>query len=135
MNRDLLYQTQKVDTAFAEPANNVRYEKLQTSWTLSQIPDFRWCLNPICSSGQIHPQDSPNHILTCASCKYKICTVHDIQWHEGETCKQYDYRISGQKARHEEIATAKIIKQTTKPCPSCKANIEKVDGCDHMTCE
>lgn len=112
-----------------------RYETLQLRSTLSEITDFCWCLNPSCDSGQIHPQGSPNHILTCTSCNYKACTVHNIQWHEGETCEQYDYRVSGRKSRRDERATERVIQQTTKPCPNCKANIEKIAGCDHMTCE
>ncbi|KUJ19580.1 uncharacterized protein LY89DRAFT_683399 [Mollisia scopiformis] len=118
----------------ASEASFALYETLQIRSTLSQIPDFRWCLNPTCRNGQIHAQNSLNPILTCNSCGYKACTIHNIKWHKDETCEQYDYRISGRKARSEERATEEMIKQTTKRCPRCKTNIEKVEGCDHMTC-
>jgi hypothetical protein len=37
--------------------------------------------------------------------------------------------------KQEEIASKKIISQTTKKCPGCKRSIEKSFGCDHMTCK
>jgi hypothetical protein len=35
----------------------------------------------------------------------------------------------------EESASRKLIKELAKKCPGCKWNIEKNDGCDHMTCK
>ena len=32
------------------------------------------------------------------------------------------------------IKTAALIISDTKPCPKCKVNIYKIDGCDHMWC-
>lgn len=125
-----------ITAASKNPANIYhRYSTLQMRSTLSQIPDFHWCLNTTCTSGQIHTQDSSNPILTCFSCGYKTCATHNVKWHQNETCEQYDYRISGRRARDEEQANERIIKRTTKNCPGCKANIEKIDGCDHMTCK
>ncbi|KAF8848703.1 hypothetical protein BDZ45DRAFT_605495 [Acephala macrosclerotiorum] len=120
--------------ANASELSFARYETFQLRAALSKIPDFRWCLSPSCSSGQIHPRNSRNPIFTCNECSFKSCATHNIPWHEGETCAQYDYRVSGRKAKYDERATKEKIKQTTKACPKCKANIEKRDGCDHMTC-
>jgi hypothetical protein len=74
-------------------------------------------------------------------CGFKACIVHEDTWHEGETCEEYDYKKSGRKERDQKIqeeASEKVISQLAKKCPGkggmCGWNIEKNDGCDHMTC-
>ncbi len=34
----------------------------------------------------------------------------------------------------ENVATAELLSQDTKPCPQCRARIFKIDGCDQMWC-
>jgi len=80
------------------------------------------------------------NIFTCASCGYKMCVIHENTWHEGETCAEYDYRSSGRQARDRKAQEAKSLAAISKlskkcPGPNCVYNIEKNDGCDHMTCE
>jgi hypothetical protein len=67
--------------------------------------------------------------------------VHEDTWHEGETCREYDYRKSREKERDQQIqekASVKAISLLTKKCPGkggkCGWNIEKNGGCDHITC-
>jgi hypothetical protein len=79
------------------------------------------------------------NIFTCASCNHKVCIIHENTWHEDETCEEYDYRTSGRKERDQkaqEAASLAEIGKTSKKCPgpNCVYNIEKNDGCDHMTC-
>jgi E3 ubiquitin-protein ligase RNF14 len=114
-----------------------RYTLLSTTATLSSLDSFRWCLQRGCKSGQIHETGTDGPIFCCHACGFKICVIHDIKWHEGETCKEYDYRTNLKLKRKEESASAQTISRTTKQCPqsSCKAPIEKNDGCDHMTCK
>jgi hypothetical protein len=33
-----------------------------------------------------------------------------------------------------DVATVKLLRADTKPCPRCRATIHKVSGCDHMWC-
>ena len=56
------------------------------------------------------------------------------RWHEGETCAEYQHRKKKQN-EVEEKASLKKIKESCKDCPSCKKKIEKVGGCDQMTCK
>jgi hypothetical protein len=81
-----------------------------------------------------------DNIFTCASCGSKACIIHENTWHDGETCEEYDYRTSGRKERDQkaqEAASLKAIGKLSKKCPGpkCVYNIEKNDGCDHMTCK
>jgi hypothetical protein len=69
-----------------------------------------------------------------------MCIIHQNTWHEGETCEEYDYRSSGRKAQEQsaqEAASLEAIRKLTKKCPgtNCVYNIEKNNGCDHMTCK
>lgn len=93
-----------------------------------------------CGSGQIHISGEEGNIFRCVSCGHKVCVIHDGTWHEGETCEDYTYRTSGQKEkdqRAQEEASVEAIGKITKKCPGpgCVYNIEKNDGCDHMTCK
>jgi hypothetical protein len=46
-----------------------------------------------------------------------------------------DDRTNSKMRKAEESASRKLIKELAKKCPGCKWNIEKNDGCDHMTCK
>src|SRR6201996_6648800 len=127
---------QKNHTDFHE-----RYDKMMTRAALSAIPDFWWCLGPGCESGQIHVNGTDGPIMRCFGCDFKTCIRHEREWHHGETCEQYDDRVDGSKRRQKEKKTAaasmQLIFDTTKKCPGkgCGWNIEKHNGCDHMTCK
>lgn len=118
--------------------SRTRYDALTARSALNSIPNFRWCLNTTqnCCSGQIHDNGTDGPIFRCVSCGFKLCVIHEQAWHEGVTCKQYDCRMSEKKRRHEDEASKKKIKETTKKCPgrTCGWNIEKNSGCDHMIC-
>ena len=111
------------------------YDKLATRNALGALDEFAWCLGPNCGSGQLNIGN--NDFMHCVNCGYKQCLKHKVAWHKGETCKQYEYRTSGQKARDDERATEKMIDTVSKMCPGkgCGWRIQKTDGCDHMTCK
>lgn len=109
-----------------------RYDRLATKAAFESIPGFRWCR---CGSGQVHDAGYDSPKFECVSCRKRYCVVHNRRWHEGETCAEYDYRTDGTQRRAEEKASERLIKATAKKCPGCKGNVEKMSGCDHMTCE
>ncbi|KAF2132131.1 hypothetical protein P153DRAFT_284705 [Dothidotthia symphoricarpi CBS 119687] len=116
-----------------------QYDTFTARAVFSDDPNFRWCRAEGCKSGQFHDGGQDGNIFTCAACKLKVCIVHEDTWHEGETCEEYEYRRSGKKEqdqRAQEEASLQEISKSTKKCPGagCVYNIEKNDGCDHMTC-
>jgi E3 ubiquitin-protein ligase RNF14 len=117
-----------------------RFDALSMRDALNDDPDFRWCLRPGCNSGQIHDGAVDDPRSVCNDCGFAVCIKHERAWHEGETCEEYDYRISGRQQRDqaaEEAASEAEINRSSKKCPgrNCAYNIQKNEGCDHMTCK
>ncbi|KAI1383078.1 uncharacterized protein F4822DRAFT_91881 [Hypoxylon trugodes] len=116
--------------AFASPEVFQRYDTLAMRALVSSIPEFVWCCNPRCSFGQIHPTGCSR--AKCHECKRSLCVRHNILWHKGETCEEYERRRQRNQKNNE--ASEKCIQEIAKPCPGCKRNIFKYTGCDHVTC-
>ncbi|CAG8698735.1 13582_t:CDS:2 [Dentiscutata erythropus] len=55
-----------------------RYEKLKLNVALSLMPNFYWCANEECGSGQFHDEGDAAPIMTCTECKRKSCVVHKL---------------------------------------------------------
>lgn len=139
------------------------YDRLAMRKALGELDEFAWCLNARCGNGQLN--EDKNHYMICESCGYRQCLTHKVAWHDGESCEQYDYRISGRQAeddeRHtreredrkrydemrdeqkaakrraeEEKKTESMIGTVSKQCPGgCGWRIQRNEGCDHMTCK
>ncbi|CAF4511802.1 unnamed protein product [Rotaria sp. Silwood2] len=108
-----------------------RYDRQLTHKHLEQIQEFVWCAHNGCGSGQLHNMDKYlNPIVNCIKCQKQTCAYHRIKWHFGMTCQQYDqFNISSIDNN-----TQIWIRKHSKKCPKCKSYIEKISGCDHMTC-
>jgi E3 ubiquitin-protein ligase RNF14 len=120
---------------FAAPETYQQYEDLVLRSSLSDNPEFFWCIGPGCPSGQLHVGSNP--IFRCAQCDLRSCIKHKVTWHNGLTCAEYDdARIVSHRREKEEAASKKKVKETSRRCPgeNCGWRIEKNDGCDHMTC-
>ncbi len=121
---------------FAARAVFERFDMLLLRKELARDPHFIWCSNVRCGSGQVHDggQGEGPHmevpIMTCGGCRQKMCAYHQVAWHNGVTCDMFDADAANDGRR----ATQVYLARNTKPCPSCKTDIEKRDGCDHMTC-
>lgn len=113
-----------------------RYERLLLRRTLDKLPNFVWCKNPSCSSGQIHDSDSPCANVKCNACEEESCFKHDVPWHTGLSCSQYDAKMKQTGQAGKTRASENYISKNAKACPnpSCGRMIEKAHGCDHMTC-
>lgn len=116
----------------ATPSTFRTYDNLSTRAALSALTDFAWCLSPTCASGQENTSNA--NFMHCMACNYQQCLSHRVPWHVGETCAQYDART---QHGEEEAQTAKMLDDVSKTCPNpkgCGCRIQKIDGCDHMTC-
>ncbi|KAF8540831.1 hypothetical protein BDD12DRAFT_831680 [Trichophaea hybrida] len=97
------------------------------------VDEYRQCLRPGCNDGQIHDGGAENPIVTCNSCQFQTCFTHNIPFHEGMTCTQYDEHV---KERDKGLKkTEEFVRANCKSCPRCKFDIMKAGGCDHMMCQ
>jgi hypothetical protein len=108
-----------------------RYDTLVTRAALTKDPTFHYCLSPACGSGQMYEETCPR--FECVSCRASSCLHHNLPWHWDETCQEYDKR--NQERRAAEKASVKAVRGSSRPCPSCKRDVHKFAGCNHITCK
>jgi IBR domain, a half RING-finger domain len=64
------------------------HESLAARHAMQNYPDFVWCLSPRCEWGQRH--DPRIERFVCSRCGFQTCYKHQVPWHEGISCRQYD---------------------------------------------
>ncbi|KAF8603506.1 hypothetical protein BDV93DRAFT_556525 [Ceratobasidium sp. AG-I] len=114
-----------------------RYETLLLRRILQKDPNFVWCKSATCEWGQVHGSGAVAPIVICQACHARSCFTHDIPWHTGQTCDQYDaQQASRAREAQENLASEAYIREHAKICPNpaCGRKIEKNEGCDHMVC-
>ena len=85
-----------------------------------------------CGSWQVHNNETDGRVFCCVTCGFLVCTIHDEPFHKDETCAEYDERMK-RFSQHNE-ASQKEVERISKPCPGCGIPIERIDGCDLVTC-
>ncbi|KAL5527168.1 hypothetical protein ACEPAG_5959 [Sanghuangporus baumii] len=86
--------------------------------------EFHYCPTPDCP--QIY-RSASGTIRQCPSCLVSICpSCHKVQ-HDGVECA-----VTNELG--ERLFNEWREQHNVKRCPSCSANIEKVAGCNHLTC-
>ncbi|KAG2347151.1 hypothetical protein BDR05DRAFT_958623 [Suillus weaverae] len=97
--------------------------------------EFKYCKTPDCN--QIYRSTDPNTTAVgqCPSCFSNICTSCHDDVHDGMSCAE-NKQQAGRVAEEERETEAWLAAHggRVKKCPTCQALIEKVDGCNHMTC-
>ncbi|KAL0567000.1 hypothetical protein V5O48_014992 [Marasmius crinis-equi] len=91
---------------------------------------YRYCNTPDCR--QIYRCDSTAKTRTCPSCLAAVCVKCHEERHDGMTCEER--RVHVDPAEQERLNDAWASEAGVKRCPSCRVWIEKIDGCNHMTC-
>ena len=77
--------------------------------------------------------DKDEYHLNCPLCKKSYCLKCKTEWHKLLTCEEYQMQRKmndENEMKFEEYVKGNKFKQ----CPNCKRWVEKISGCDHITC-
>ena len=91
--------------------------------------ELKFCTTPDCQ--QIYRHSANTRILQCPSCFSTICSACDEEGHEGMTCQEH--RLHKDPAEQDRLFNV-WANEHGKQCPKCRRVIEKIEGCNHMTC-
>ncbi|KAK7476051.1 hypothetical protein BaRGS_00032678, partial [Batillaria attramentaria] len=95
-----------------------RWETLSLQRTLDEMEDIVYC--PRCRSVVIREQEATLNLGHCLVCFYSFCPQCEQPWHQRPNTGVPEW--------------AAEIKNRTVKCPKCKVAIEKIAGCNKMTC-
>ncbi|XP_072301799.1 E3 ubiquitin-protein ligase RNF14 [Eucyclogobius newberryi] len=134
----------------------VRYDRLLLQSTLDLMADVVYCPRVSCGTPVMVEPDSTMGI--CSGCQYAFCTLCKMGYHGVSHCKlpteelrdlRDEYLAAtadgkkfmemrfGKKVIQravEESFSRDWLSENCKNCPRCGTNIQKVDGCNKMTC-
>jgi len=99
-----------------------KYKKFKFQAELNKNPNGRWCITPDCEGYMTGSQEE--RYLKCPECSKEICFNCRQAWHPDKTCEALIDEGYNEWAKGKEVQL----------CPRCKARIEKLEGCNHMTC-
>ncbi|KXN84114.1 hypothetical protein AN958_00439 [Leucoagaricus sp. SymC.cos] len=85
--------------------------------------EFHFCPTPDCP--QVYRSTPQKATLQCPSCLTSICTRCHTEAHD-------EFQCSDQV--QDELFKKWMKEHDVKDCPTCDAPIEKIEGCNHMTC-
>lgn len=110
------------------------YEISLQGW-LVRNSNVAHCPYPNCTvSVEVRPSEflygrSPRTL--CQGCGQTWCLRCKVVWHNGKTCAAYQEEALDEK----EWDMIQRAIPTSVRCPDCKRAIEKIQGCNHMTCD
>lgn len=108
---------------------SVLVKKATSSFVAQNKTAYRYC--PTADCPLIYRITDTERLFYCPECEVRICTSCHNQYHDGLTCKMVESMKKddgGLKLWLRQNATR------AKLCPKCTTPIEKIDGCNHMTC-
>ncbi len=102
----------------------VRYEEFSLLAALAADPNVRWCPAKDCGNAVIR-EDPNQKKIRCGKCEHEFCADCGEEAHLG-TCEALEqWKIENGKV---DTAFKQWSKENTKPCPGCKAKIQRNGG-------
>ena len=100
------------------------------SYILSNPNKLRNCSTPECK--MIYAVSEVGDKFLCGLCGVYICTKCHVQYHDNLTCVMY------QSLKKKGGSIEEWLMEDSgnrKRCPHCQTGIEKIDGCNHVSCK
>lgn len=98
------------------------------SW-VDENPAVAWCPAPGCEF--VLQNASGNVVDARCECGHEFCFLCKSEAHRPASCAMVK---AWELKNNSESENTVWIMANTKPCPKCGVNIEKNQGCNHMTC-
>ena len=99
------------------------------SYVESNPNDYYHCPTADCKS--VFYMDADQKKFSCPECKKSYCMSCKTDWHERLSCEEFQRIKRDQKDdKFEEFAR----KMHYVPCPKCQIYVERIEGCNAMTC-
>ncbi|XP_010029505.2 E3 ubiquitin-protein ligase RNF144A [Eucalyptus grandis] len=71
----------------------------------------------------------------CQICRRLFCARCKVPWHSGMECEEFRMMKRGAREKDLDDMMTKLAESNRwRRCPSCKFYVEKVDGCQHISC-
>lgn len=83
------------------------------------------------------PEPKQKFIMPCqnADCNGMLNKNYCCELCDKKTCsKCLEVESEDHKCNPDSVESAKLLRNSTKPCPKCGTRISKIDGCDQMWC-
>ncbi|XP_066288072.1 E3 ubiquitin-protein ligase RNF14-like [Branchiostoma lanceolatum] len=133
-----------------------RYDRLLLQSSLDGMADVVYCPRKSCQCPVMLEPDSK--MGGCTACQYTFCTLCKLAYHgvspcrikpddlrklreeylaasdEGKKFLEKRYGRKSIKQALEETFSEEWLKKYAKECPQCGTHIQKLDGCNKMTC-
>ena len=94
----------------------------------SKDPHVKTC--PNCCARHRAKKDKTKRV-TCEQCRFDWCFSCHAPWHKAMSCKDFK---RGSKMFKEWTKEQSEGEMNARPCPKCKVFIQRLDGCDQMSC-
>lgn len=101
-----------------------RFEKIEIDQLLAKDSSLQVCINDQCMHLIKTTVSDINSFISCTMCKSAFCI----------DCRQSDHQNKECPVRHADDINDLRQSRQVLPCPKCRINIQKIDGCNEMKC-
>jgi len=115
-----------------EPKLMEKYEKFMLSnFIETNANDFSCCPTPNCP--YLFYYEPGDFDFKCPKCTKRYCLNCKVDYHVKSTCKMYQ-QWCVQNGQADDLFTNFVRGNKLKQCFKCKKFVQKVSGCNHITC-